>query len=135
MKGESHFIRLAGKRSACELPPESRLIHLYSDASEIGNIYRPEVGLCGSVKTGVEDILPPLRQHPDSDKQKIADRKQVVDKLHEAFIRRREVAFEGVSNQHPLTVTSLASELATVVDSDTTVVLDAPTSNEIIINV
>lgn len=114
------------------IPPNTKLIHLYCDATQIGNIYRPELGLCGSVKAGLEEICANLDRLPAGNQAQIATRKEAVAKLHDAVIRRREAAFEAVRNSHPLQVTHLARELARVVNAETCIVLDSPTANEII---
>lgn len=115
------------------IPPETKLIHLHPDATQIGNLYRPQVGLCGSVKAGLEDLLSELPSRLEEREQVLSQREREVLKLHEAFIGRRDDYFEAIKNIQPLKVGSLARELTGVVDPSSTLVLDATTSNDTII--
>ena len=110
------------------IPPETKLIHLHTDATEIGNLYRPQVGLCGSVKAGLEDLLSALSSRLEE--QVLPQREKEVLRLHEAFVGRRDDYFDAVKKSQPLKVGSLARELTGVVDSSSTLVLDATTSND-----
>ncbi len=112
------------------IPPETKLIHMHTDATEIGNLYRPQVGLCGSVKAGLEDLLSELPSRLEAREQALSEREKEVIRLHEAFIGRRDDCFEATKNSRPLEVGSLARELTGVVDPSSTLVLDATTSND-----
>jgi benzoylformate decarboxylase len=115
------------------IPPETKLIHLHPEASDIGNLYHAGVGLCGSVKAGIEDLLSALPPRLERAEQILLNRGQEVRAMHEEFISRRNDAFDAVQNSCPLKVASLARELAGLVDPHFTLVVDAATSNDVIV--
>jgi benzoylformate decarboxylase len=115
------------------IPPEKKLIHLHPDAAEIGDLYRPEVGLCGSVRDGIEDLLTELPGWLNGREEALVDRDDEVRLLHEAFINRRTDYFQSLQTSGYLRVGAIARELAGVVDSSTTVILDSATTNDVLV--
>ena len=115
------------------ISPETKLIHMNPDPSDIGNLYRPEVGLCGSVKSGIEDLLESLALKLGNKEQILQNRNREVQHLHNDFISRRNEAFEAIQSSSTLKVASLAKELADMVDSQWTIVVDAATSNDVLV--
>jgi benzoylformate decarboxylase len=89
-----------------------------------------QVGLYGSVKAGLEDLLSEFPSRLEEREQALSEREKEVIRLHEAFIGRRDDCFEATKNSQPLKVGSVARELTGVVDPNSTLVLDATTSND-----
>jgi benzoylformate decarboxylase len=115
------------------IPVGTRLIHLYPDPDDIGNLYRPAVGLCGSIKFGIEDFIAALLPRLEQSQQALADRNQRVRAMHADFIHRRNNAFESVQGDRNLNVVSLVRELAGIMNQDVTLVADAVTSSNPIV--
>ncbi len=109
---------------------EKKLIHLNSDPKEIGHIYPVEVGLLGAVKEGVEELVSIIGQRLKIKDEVIINRKKKINQFHEAFIKRRNEYFNSLKDEIPLKVGILARELAKIINHDTTLIADAVTSNE-----
>jgi benzoylformate decarboxylase len=115
------------------ISPGAKLIHLNSDASEIGNLYRVEVGLCSSVGEGMDELLMALSPRLIGRKGMLSKREQRVRSFHEAFLHRREDYFGATKDCEPLKVGRLAQKLAGIVSQNTTLVSDAVTSNDALV--
>ena len=115
------------------IPPGAKLIHLNSDADEIGNLYRVEVGLCSSVKEGMDELFMALSPRLVGRERMLNNRNQRVRSLHEAFLHRRKDYFKATKDCEPLKVGTLVQELAGIVNQNTTLVVDAVTSNDALV--
>ena len=106
---------------------------MHPDPAEIGHLYRPDVGLCGSVTAGLEDlqlsVIPKLERRGEL----LDRRRQEVRVMHEGFLGRRQDAFAPIQGASPLRVISLARTLAKLVGPETTLVVDAATSNDVLV--
>lgn len=109
---------------------DKKLIHLNSDPKEIGHIYQVDVGLLGSVKEGVEELIKIIDQRLKGREDIVISREKKVNELHQAYIKRRIDYFDSFKNITPLKVGCLTKELAKIITPDTTLIADAVTSNE-----
>lgn len=113
------------------IPDNVTLIHIHDDQNEIGKIYPPKVGLCGSIKATVQDLTEELGRCLTTDRKAvIAERNSVVAQMHGERAERLEAQLQDIKEDGPISVLRLVQAMSTLMDEDVTVIVDAVTSND-----
>jgi len=115
------------------IDPTKKIIHLNCDPKEIGHIYPVEVGLIGSVKEGVEQLLNRLDQKLKGKEDILRKREIKILEFHKAYLKRRKEYIDSFKEIEPLKVGMIVKELANLINQNTTLIADAVTSNEPIV--
>ena len=108
------------------LPPDSRLVHIDSDAGRIGRSEPTDVGIVGNCKLALADLLGALRERlSPGDMREIEERKQ--ETMAESR-RNREAFEESVAeswDHKPMTPARMMYELAEALPENSIVVDDS----------
>jgi len=113
------------------IPNNVTLIHIHDDPNEIGKIYPPKVGLCGSVKATLNDLIEELSNCISSDKKDvIVERNFMVAQMHTERNNRLKTQLQETDESGPISVVRLVQAISKFMDEDVTVIADAVTSND-----
>lgn len=112
------------------IPEHIRLIHLHDDLSEIGKLYPPEVGLYGSIRATIRELIEELKRLMADKQALVAQRNSYVAQLHAERLRRLETKLQEIKDRRPMKVLRLVQVLSEFIDENVTVVADAVTSND-----
>lgn len=115
------------------VPANARLIHLSEDAAHIGRLYPATVGLCGATAAGLADLIAAVRPL-------LAGKEQLVERRHrrtqqfrqerEGRLRRDQAA---CASARPIKVARVAQALSGLAADNLSVVVDAATSNDTVV--
>jgi len=110
------------------IPPDLPIIHLHPDSSQIGRLYPVEVSLHGSVREGLEDIYEAAESMVMQ--SVVKQRSGQVKQMHNAYKENLELQLTKFRSTYPIQVPYLAESISRIMNHSTTVVVDAPTSND-----
>lgn len=110
------------------IPPDLPIIHLYPNGSEIGRIYPVEVALNGSVREALEDLNEFAEKMVNQ--AGVKQRSEQVKLMHNEYKENLEAQLAKARNIAPIKIPYLVESISQIMDDFTTVVADAPTSND-----
>lgn len=113
------------------VPAGTRLVHLHEDVGRIGRLYPATVGLCGGTAQGLADLIAavtPLLAGRDLLVELRRKRTERFRQIRQEALRREEAS---IASARPIKVARVARALSSFVDENTSVVVDAATSNDV----
>jgi benzoylformate decarboxylase len=111
------------------LRPGVALVHLHDDARDIGRLYPPTVALHGSVAPGLADVLASVAARMGRP-EVVQKRRQRVAEMRRHHVRTMSDRLEAVTDTRPIDVVRLMHAIGGIVTDDSTVIVDAATSND-----
>lgn len=111
-----------------DIPDSATVIHLHTDAAEIGAIYGVDVDIAADERLALAQLLAELPQDPAGSSRSSGDRLASVRAEHLADRGPLPPGRDGIEN-----VAAVADALAGLVTDDTTVVGDATTTGAILL--
>lgn len=107
-----------------DIPAHSALIHLHSDATEVGKIYGPDVALVGNAAETLRDLTELVPTEPGTRDPGF----RTAARSEHQRLRAQTLDTPDTTPEGTLTATAVVRELAATLDENTTVVSDATTT-------
>ncbi len=112
------------------IPGKAKLLHQHEDMKEIDKLYRADVPLCGNTLETVKKLKAALVPLLESRKTLVASRNKTVELLNIKRTEEIEAALKKAAAAKPIRIASLVDSISQVMDENTTVVVDTPTSDD-----